>query len=312
MNWKIWSYQLPLRYPLMVLGDKQKTRKGFIIGQRQNGQWTYGEAAPLPSFHKVSHKQVFEQLQQYFKGNDLSSSSVAQFAIDMLYFTAHSSYSIAVNSLSTGNIVEDRKLSDTCQYIKVKVGRKSIQEDRDHLRNLRDHFSKELRFRVDANRLWDRDQAQHFIDTTQDLNIEYIEEPTKEPQDIRSLQGANIALDESLEDHPEAQLYPQVTHIIIKPTLQGGISGTNSWAEKAKEHRQKIILSSTFESSLGLWMLGQLAGQLAPNNAHGLDTLRWFSCDLSSDHLRKNRDHIIIPKDPPKINFSQLQLEAEG
>ena len=33
MKWAIWSYRLPLRYPLAVLGDKTNVREGLIIGQ---------------------------------------------------------------------------------------------------------------------------------------------------------------------------------------------------------------------------------------------------------------------------------------
>ena len=312
MKWAIWSYRLPLRYPLAVLGEHTKTREGLIIGQKINDEWRYGEAAPLPSFHNISLQNVFQQIRRYFTSNQPVSSSVAQYAIDMLFMTPSKKQTILLNALSSGHPKEAMTIHPGFTSIKVKVGRRSLNEDRDHLLYLRDHMRSSVSFRLDANRLWDRDQAQRFIDNNQDLNIEYIEEPTQQSEDIQWLQGAHIALDESLDSNSESLHYPQVKYLIIKPTLQGGVSGLQFWRQKAKENQQNIILSSTFESSLGLWGLGHLAAEVQPNQAHGLGTLRWFEKDTTSFPICGSGPKMNLEKNQPEINLIGLNLEESN
>ena len=260
MKWAIWSYQLPLRFPLAVLGEDSDYRQGFIIGQKQNDIWKYGEAAPLPSFHKITYNSVFEELKQYFKNHRPPRSSVSQFAIDMLSLKASQKEEILINSLNSKDIAENKILLRKSGCIKIKVGRRSLEEDLDHLRLIRTQVSNNTKLRLDANGLWDRDQAQFFIDRVQEYNIEYIEEPTRDSHDIQYLKGMDVALDESLDLNSECIDYPQVSHIIIKPTLHGGKMGLESWQKKTKN--KQIILSSTFESSLGIWHLGHLASSV--------------------------------------------------
>jgi o-succinylbenzoate synthase len=312
MKWGIWSYKLPLQYPLAALGENKLFRRGFVIGVKKEECWLYGEASPIPSFHKVTHTSVFEELKQYFIQHTLPNSSVAQFAIDMLSLQATKEQSILINSLSSGDIVQDKNIPLNTACIKIKVGRRSLKDDLDHLRNIRDHFPKDTTIRVDANRLWDLDQAQCFIDNAQGFNIEYLEEPTKNIGDIQYLQGMNIALDESLEEKSEAILYPQVTHIIIKPTLQGGKKGIDKWYSLAKQTNRTLIFSSTFESSLGIWHIGHLAASITKNCCHGLGTLRWFQTDLTNSPLLQHNNYLFLPKFPPIINFNHTKLEASG
>jgi O-succinylbenzoate synthase len=68
--------------------------------------------------------------------------------------------------------------------------------------------------------------------------------------------------------------------IILKPALLGGISVALKFARRADELALLPVISSAFESSLGLLTLANLASAVAPNVACGLDTASWFSDDL--------------------------------
>ena len=52
---------------------------------------------------------------------------------------------------------------------------------------------------------------------------------------------------------------------------------------RARELRLKVIISSCFESDLGLNQLFHLAGEWAPEQAPGLDTRRWMAGNLLGD-----------------------------
>ena len=64
--------------------------------------------------------------------------------------------------------------------------------------------------------------------------------------------------------------------IIIKPTLQGGWRSVQKLQEQLRRSHPNIqvVLSSTFESSIGLHAMLHLAD---PHEYHGLDTLQYFS-----------------------------------
>ena len=68
--------------------------------------------------------------------------------------------------------------------------------------------------------------------------------------------------------------------VILKPTLIGGISVSQTFARKAKQLGLLPVFSSAFESSLGLLTLANLASAVAPDVSCGLDTASWFADDL--------------------------------
>ena len=77
-----------------------------------------------------------------------------------------------------------------------------------------------------------------------------------------------FALDESLSDQPDLLQLSNVIAMVIKPTLH------SNWMRIFFDHPSKrVIFSSTFEGSLGIWGLGQLALHHSPHEAHGLGTL---------------------------------------
>jgi isochorismate synthase/2-succinyl-5-enolpyruvyl-6-hydroxy-3-cyclohexene-1-carboxylate synthase/2-succinyl-6-hydroxy-2,4-cyclohexadiene-1-carboxylate synthase/O-succinylbenzoate synthase len=94
---------------------------------------------------------------------------------------------------------------------------------------------------------------------------------------------------------PEAEapehLYDGVAALVLKPAVLGGFERAAELAAWAEQRGMLAVVSSCFESSLGIAQLGQLAAALdtaAPaassselaGTAHGLATLRWLAEDL--------------------------------
>jgi O-succinylbenzoate synthase len=62
--------------------------------------------------------------------------------------------------------------------------------------------------------------------------------------------------------------------------LLGSLANSEALVARARELRLKVIVSSCFESGVGLGQLARLAGEWAPDQAPGLDTKRWLASDL--------------------------------
>ncbi|MNM48806.1 o-succinylbenzoate synthase [compost metagenome] len=67
---------------------------------------------------------------------------------------------------------------------------------------------------------------------------------------------------------------------MLKPTLLGSLANSEALVARARELKLKVIVSSCFESGIGLGQLARLAGEWAPDQAPGLDTRRWLARDL--------------------------------
>lgn len=136
----------------------------------------------------------------------------------------------------------------------------------------------EVALRFDANRGWTLGQALAFCDGIRDLNVEYLEEPLRDPAgavELRSRTGVPLAADESLREGecPWADVW------VIKPTL-----GPN-WLEhlqQASERGQRAVISACFESGVGIAGLARLATKFpaSAQSACGLDTYRWLARDI--------------------------------
>ena len=121
-----------------------------------------------------------------------------------------------------------------------------------------------------------------------------------------------MALDESLQhlNLKEIQSLEGVDVLILKPTILGGVEKIWQIMTHAKKFALEFVLSSSFESSLGILTLAQIAGSSARDYTAGLDTFKWFKQDLLKEKLVINhgklniKDRFIKSKD---INFELLK-----
>jgi O-succinylbenzoate synthase len=216
---------------------------------------------------------------------------------------------LRVNGFVTGSpaeVIERARQLQRNGYraIKVKVGRRDLEEDIATVKHVYHELDSRCGLRLDANRAWTLDQATEFLSAVAGLDIEYIEEPVQTAQCLRELmirrQTARelttpIALDETLREIEPGDLsrWLGVSAVILKPTLLGGIERTAAFAAAARKQRINAVLSSSFESSLGVAVLGQLAAACGtPGVPVGLDTIGWLSEDLLSEPLPTTGDRM--------------------
>ncbi len=155
----------------------------------------------------------------------------------------------------------------------------------------------EKTIRLDANQAWDLDRWKRFRDGVADnwFNIGLIEEPLQSsvqlveaikqgeiPKDIR------IGFDESLVDCSNIQVSSMIQSascaaIVVKPTMFKSMSRIFELADTAIVSNADVIVSSTFESGVGLAWLAHIAASIdKADTYHGLGTFANLKDDVIS------------------------------
>ena len=198
---------------------------------------------------------------------------------------------VPVNGLLAGSreqvLADARQLRDAgCRAVKLKVGSRPVVEDVELTRVVRDTIGDSVALRLDANRSWTLEQAVAFGREIGNSGVEYLEEPLREPGHLRELFGAigiPVALDESLlELRPDdLEGRREVGAVVLKPTLLGGITSARQWVTKAAALNIRPVVSSCFESGVGLLALAELVWASTRDAVPaGLDTYRWLDADV--------------------------------
>ncbi len=272
-------------YEYAIDSKKLGQRKGFII-QVEDG---FGEIAPLPGWSQETLEETRKELFDYLFSKIPPKSPSAQFGIASAK-TAFSTkpLKIPLCSLNTPK--------NGCHTLKIKIGHMTPHQAIEYVKP---HIGK-YRLRLDCNQMWTLQEAIFFASFFQKTDFEYLEEPTQSSDLIRFVQETDfpIAIDETFRQNPDVyQKLPNVKAIIMKPTLFGHIPHSTT----------PIVLSSSYESSLGLL---QIARQAHPQIAHGLDTFEDFNQSILFPPLKAENGYLIWEGSQSPIDFSKLCLIA--
>jgi O-succinylbenzoate synthase len=167
------------------------------------------------------------------------------------------------------------------------------------LKDLRSEIGEAAKIRLDANRAWTLEEAVEFGNEVRGLNIEYIEEPLRDPRELEVFHrrtGLMFAWDESLLEltgMPDGALPEGLAAVILKPAILGGVGVIQSWIRAAEERKIDWVVTSCFESGVGLRNLARtcwLNG--AGTRAMGLATADYFERDVLVPALSSERGAI--------------------
>ena len=297
-RWGMWSYRLKLNKPLSVLGENSSFRTGWIVGRinTTTHQWQFGEIAPIPSFHNININDVQEDIRLVLAENQSAKTALVQNVLDIWNSNAISG---VINSNALLGSSLDQPSEST--VIKIKLGRRSIDEEISWFKNLQVQ-NPHTTWRLDCNKQWSLSELKSFWSICNPSTIDYIEDPLLDATMMADCPEIPFALDESLSDLPDLLHLPNVIAMVIKPTLH------KNWRRIFSDHPSKrIVFSSTFEGSLGIWGLSQLALLHAPEETHGLGTLSWFKEECVIDKL--NGSPLQISQTPPTPRWDRLKLE---
>ena len=188
----------------------------------------------------------------------------------------------------------EEKLLQGFSTIKMKIGAIDLETEMELLKSIRDRYSKqEITLRVDANGAFDESNVDAVLQSLKELEIHSIEQPIKPGQwelmkQICQNTPTPIALDEELigvnDSAKKVELLDTIKpqYIILKPSLHGGITGTQEWIKLAVERSIPWWMTSALESNVGLNTICQLAGEYENNLPQGLGTGSLYTDNIPS------------------------------
>lgn len=212
---------------------------------------------------------------------------------------------VSVNALLSGSREEIKAqlpslMEEGYKAIKLKVGRGKTEDDAGLVRQVRSALPDSVSLRLDANRAWQLKEALSFGIAIRDCRIEYIEEPLRDPSELKRFYaetGLPLALDETLvEVSPQTLRIPiGVTALILKPSALGGVERTLQFARLARQHKLKAVISSAFSCGVGLAMEAALAACVNEEDVSaGLDTYKWLKEDVVVNRFKIERGQINV------------------
>lgn len=323
---KIEAYQKEFRSPFVIQGLSMTKREGYYLTITAGSFMARGEASPLEGYSFETIKKAHHDLKRFKDGLlnqeiplnrdefiiflkrmlDGCCASV-RFAFEtaligiftqnhemdlMQFFGAQVKYQEPVGLLQGNHqqIKEQamRLASQGVRYFKLKVGDRNIPMDVTKVRDLRAIAGVEGKIRLDANRAWQEQEALLFMQLIGPDQIQFIEEPSKNPADLlRYTQQIQIplALDETLLTSkvdvtapgrcmPTLVNHEAIGYYVLKPSLLGGVLVTLNWIEHAKCAGKRVVISSMFETSVAIPMLKVLS--YLTDESPGFGTEDWL------------------------------------
>ena len=189
----------------------------------------------------------------------------------------------------------EAKLKAGFHCIKIKIGAIDFNRELQLIRHIRSTFSRNnVELRVDANGGFTPEEALSRMEALVQYDIHSSEQPIKQNQwtEMARLCAATplpIGLDEELIGVNERQkkielldtIRPQ--YIVLKPSLHGGMVGTEEWIQLARERSIGSWITSALESNVGLNAIAQLTANIYGSNirhAQGLGTGQLFADNI--------------------------------
>jgi len=178
--------------------------------------------------------------------------------------------------------------------LKLKIGAIDFESEIELLASIRKEFSSnEIELRVDANGAFNPNEALEKLKRLSDFDLHSIEQPIKAEQwsemaGLCDMTPLPIALDEELigvfspleKEKLIETIKPQ--YIILKPSLIGGIGGSEEWIELSKAHNVGWWITSALESNIGLNAIAQFTYSLNTDIPQGLGTGSLFTNNIES------------------------------
>ncbi|UAJ79701.1 o-succinylbenzoate synthase [Leifsonia sp. ZF2019] len=188
--------------------------------------------------------------------------------------------------------VLDRYPGARTAKVKVAEPGQSLVDDVERVRAVRDRLGPEGRIRVDANTLWNVDEAEHAIHALAPFDLEYVEQPCAGVDELVEIRrrtkymGIPIAADESVrkaEDPLAVARAGAADLLVVKAQPLGGIHAA---LRIVAEAGLPVVVSSAIETSVGIAMGAHLAAAVPDLEFDcGLGTVAMFVQDVAEEPL---------------------------
>jgi o-succinylbenzoate synthase len=198
-----------------------------------------------------------------------------------------------------------RASAEGFQTLKLKVGAEALSSDEARVAAIREAVGADVKLRIDANGAWKETEAKQALLRFAPYAIEFCEQPV-EARDIaglarvRAVSPIPIAADEALTGgHAVGEILDRnaADLLVLKPAVLGGLRASLRIAASARAKGVGCVVTSAFDSALGLTAALQLAAALpGPSPDAGLATGGAFVEDLALAPM-PTQGEIALPED---------------
>ncbi len=286
-DFQVTKFTLQVRAPF-------QTKKGLLLyAKTVDGKEAFAEVSPLPGFSIETLEEAKQQLEALRKDIMDDPLEVLQkknllpsvaFGLDSLIYSlsctdSPSSYPLCGFLSGTFEEMQDEipfLLNEGYKHIKIKVSKLSFDEAHKIIEML---LGKAV-LKIDVNRAWSLNESLSFFSHYPLDAFEYIEEPVSDTNDLASFPYP-IALDETLRENRSIPNLLSIKAFIIKPMLTGSLKEIQKLVDLAHLTKASAILSSSYESGVGLFHLCSLLKRAKiPVHPLGVDTHRLINQDI--------------------------------
>jgi o-succinylbenzoate synthase len=303
---------------IIVLEATFEIRGASVVG--------VGEAAPLPSWGTEGYAACLEALQQVESGvafepgefvpagSALDATPTARFAVELAALDATAkSRGVPLAKLlsadgpaaaevllnSTLNMTDDPEVvaqravdavDNGFRCLKLKVGARPLEDDLKAVSRIRDTVGDTISIRLDANGVWDEQEAVGALEALAPHSIEYVEQPVAAGElealaRLSSTSDIPIAADESVVAAAQARRLideKMVDVLVLKPMALGGLVPALELAEQADAAGLRVTFTSLMDSAIGRSAVAHAAASRPwLRGAHGIATGAWFATDIA-------------------------------
>jgi o-succinylbenzoate synthase len=297
----------PYRIRLARTLREQTERVGILVSLTgADGLTGWGEAAPYPGLSKASLPDVERALAAWREDPaalqqcpeaqhgmrtallDLEGLRSGQPVCQLL--GPMPSATVPVSHLVTDPAVAAAAVAAGAHTLKLKVGDRTLDEDLARIDAIRIAVGPDADIRVDANRRWTLQTAQAAMPELDALGVDLVEEPTANPEEMRTLRclGPRIAADESVRTQEELEKVIDkgwADAVVLKPMLIGAPEKSVLMAQTAASAGLGVLVTTTIDTWVGRRTALHIAATI-PTDAVlscGLMTGAWLADPLAAD-----------------------------
>ncbi|MCY4455444.1 MAG: o-succinylbenzoate synthase [Chloroflexi bacterium] len=330
-------FRLPMRAPMQTARAAIAYRAGVLVELTDDsGQRGYGEASPLPEFGEGDADDVFRRVEE--RGGDLLGGipddldgpgapalrcalDVAQLDMEgrqrglpvAALLTEQPRSSVAANAVISDGPPEQalaqvrEAWAAGFRTFKLKVAAKPPDDDVRRVQAIREALPN-ARLRLDANGGWDQPTATATLARLATFDIELVEQPVPVGADealarIHRASSIRIAADEGVSSVEEGRRLLDagaVGALVLKPMRLGGVRPALDLARDAAERGVPCIVTTTFDSGVGVAAALHLAAAIPgvdalPDAAHGLATAEHLAADIVVEPPRPADGELAVP-----------------
>ena len=195
--------------------------------------------------------------------------------------------------------------------IKVAEPGQTLADDVARVRAVRETLGPEGRVRIDANALWNLDEAEHAIHALATFDLEYVEQPCTTVEELAELRrrihymGIPIAADESVRKAADPLAVARAGAADVVVVKAQPLGGVHAALRIVGDAGLPAVVSSAIDTSVGIAMGAHLAAALPELEFDcGLGTVAMFVDDVADEPLRPEGGSIPVVR--PAVSAKRL------